>query len=213
MTETPGWQTAAWLSLFLLCSNLIAGCAALRQGSDGHSAPLVVERFEFTVQPTDLSAEEATRRVLSVVDESMEVRDVEHIGWLVGGGGEGPDSRIDFFWLVGTLEDEPLGGPQRCQMTVWGFGSASMGCGHDDNIGDALLLLGSGGNDRLGHVDFVVNDKVASVVGTTADGTQYTATPRRGFGYLEYVPTRGTLELVAFDAQGNEMHRIADAGL
>jgi len=88
-------------------------------------------------------------------------------------------------------------------------GSSGCGAAPDLNQNDEpIRMQGGGGFDQWSEAEFTVSPDVVEVVGTAVDGTTYRIIPWDGFGYVQWLDDRGRLNLVAFDADGNELGRV-----
>ncbi len=183
-----------------MMATVLSGCL-LRAGGPPDQEQWI-EVFEFEIQPPDMNDQAATSLVEDMIGDG-EIISAEHLGWV-----DGPGGRIDF--VNHTQIDSTLGPlPVACQSVVQEF-TAATGCGGDldDELDGDIQMSGGGGTDLWQEAEFVVSADVTQVVGTTAEGTTYTVTPRDGIGFVQWPSRRGPLDLVAYDIDGNELGRV-----
>ncbi len=166
------------------------------------------EVFEFDMQPGTMNPAEAEAALEGRMSPARIVPgSATHRGSVMAPGG-----LVDFFSYRVV---DPEMGPQAvfCTSTVAEL-SMSAGCGDQPppQPAEPIQMNGESWGSSWGSAEFLVQDDVARVEATAADGTVYTVTPLDGFGYIEWPDERGSLELVAYDAAGEELGR-AFAGL
>lgn len=180
----------------------LSSCAAFLT-TQGQPEDQWEEVFEFTMQPGTMDPGEAERALSDYVPPGQLVAgSATHRGSVVAPGGE-----FDFY--VYRAVDPDLGAkPAFCSATVAEF-SMSAGCGDEPPAEPAepIQVTGEGWGGSWRSVDFVVQQDVARVEATAVDGTVYTITPVNGFGFVEWPDERGSIELVAYDADGVELGR------
>lgn len=166
------------------------------------------EVFEFDMQPGTMNPAEAEAAIDErIAPDRIVPGSASHRGSVMAPGG-----LVDFFSY--RMVDPNLGAqPVFCTSTVAEF-SMSAGCGDQPPPQPAqpIQMNGESWGGSWGSAEFLVQDGVAQVEATAVDGTRYTVTPRDGFGYVEWPEERGSLELIAYDAAGEELGR-AFAGL
>jgi len=160
------------------------------------------EVFEFELDPGTRSAAEVERTVGGIIPD----------GRIVPGSAahrasiQAPSGRVDFYdFRVADSEMGPQ--PVFCSAMVSGT-SMGAGCGNEPGIVEGPVQPGAESwGDRWRSAEFLVEANVARVDAIAGDGTVYTIIPANGLGYVEWLDERGPLDLVAFDAQGQELGR------
>lgn len=168
------------------------------------------EVSEFVMQPGTMSSAEAESFLIgrvAVANGELIPGSAIDVASVTGPGGE-----VHFltYQAAGTEDPDET---QFCSTTVTETAMFS-GCGPQE-LGEpmgAVMVSGESWGDRWRLADFQVQDTVALVEATAADGSVYTVTPVNGVGYVEWPDERGSIELVAYDADGVELGR-AIAGL
>lgn len=165
------------------------------------------EVFEFVIRPGTENPAEAERAINAFIGpEGIVPGSAAHRGSVTAPGGQ-----VEFYSY--RQVDSAIGTqPMSCTAVV-ATSSMSAGCGDGPDVArQPIQVSGESSGGLWRSAEFSVQADVASVEATAEDGTVYTVTPLNGFGYIEWSDERGSLELIAYDAQDQELGR-AFAGL
>lgn len=166
------------------------------------------EVFVFEMQPGTMNPAEAERAIGEQVGMGELVSGtVVHRGSVRAPGGSAD------FYSYRAVDPDMGTQPMFCTSMIAGS-SMSAGCGDQGPVQPTtpLQLNGESWGGYRRSAEFIVQADVVKVEATATDGTVYTVAPLNGFGYIEWPDERGSLELVAYDAQDQELGR-AFAGL
>ena len=188
---------------------LLSGCGLLLDPFAGGAGPEEdwPEVFDFEMQPGDLVGDELEDRIMrfNPMDGELVPGSARHIAFV-----DGPGGRAEFYSAAFVnVPDEPGGRQHWCTMSEWANGG-SAGCGPEPPADrpNRLQSDGAGASMLWQTAEFTVSDDTVLVRGVTDDGTEYTITPRNGFGWVAWRFDRGFMELTAIDAEGVEMESI-----
>lgn len=206
MTTQSRCHRARWSQRFLTVAAALVtifaltGCGALGLAGVGRT-----EQSSFDLRPGSMSPEQALDAVNGGIPGGTTVipGSVRHVATV-----DGPGGTIDF---IEYREKEPQWGEMTCQATI-ATDSSSSTCGPPDEMGlpegEVIANLGTASGDGWLSATVAVSDEVANLRATATDGTEYTMTPAEGFAYVEWPEERGSLVIVAYDADGTELGSI-----
>lgn len=161
------------------------------------------ETSEFEMQPGSMNPAEAEQALRDHVRPAQVVSGTAvHRASVLA-----PSGSVDFFAY--RVVDPDIGPqPVFCTLTVAGSSSFG-GCGGEglEIATHPVQVNGESWGGLWRTADFLVQDDVDRVVATAEDGTVYTVSGLNGLGFIEWPDERGSLELVAYDAAGDELGR------
>lgn len=161
------------------------------------------EVFEFDIEPGTMNPAEAEQAIIDqIAPDRIVPGSATHRGSVTAPGG-----RADFFTY--RMIDPGMGSQAGfCTSIVADF-TMSAGCGDQPPPlpVEPIQIDGESWGGPWRTAEFSVQADVARIEATAVDGTVYTLRPLNGFGYIEWLDERGSLELVAYDADGKELGR------